>query len=40
MDHVFSVIRYSLFRSFLFDQTGCPLAGGHARMKLHFKIWG
>ncbi|CAB1073512.1 hypothetical protein D1AOALGA4SA_1871 [Olavius algarvensis Delta 1 endosymbiont] len=21
-------IRYSLFRSFLFDQTGCPLAGG------------
>jgi len=21
-------IRYSLFRSFLSDQTGCPLAGG------------
>ena len=27
-------IRYSLFHSFFFDQTGCPLAGGHARMKL------
>ncbi|CAB1085277.1 hypothetical protein D1AOALGA4SA_12765 [Olavius algarvensis Delta 1 endosymbiont] len=28
-------IRYSLFRSFLLDQTGCPLAGGNALMKHH-----
>ncbi len=28
-------IRHSLFRSFLFDQTGCPLARGSARVKLH-----
>ncbi len=27
-------IRYSLFQSFFSDQTGCPLAGGRARMKL------
>ncbi|CAB1078847.1 hypothetical protein D1AOALGA4SA_6570 [Olavius algarvensis Delta 1 endosymbiont] len=33
-------IRYSLFRSFLSDQSGCPLAGGHALMKLHSKfVW-
>ncbi|CAB1074130.1 hypothetical protein D1AOALGA4SA_2058 [Olavius algarvensis Delta 1 endosymbiont] len=25
--------------SFLFDQTGFPLAGGRARVKLHFKSW-
>ena len=27
-------VRCSMFISFLFDQTGCPLAGGRARMKL------
>jgi hypothetical protein len=28
-------IRYSLFQSFYSDQTGCPLAGGRARMELN-----
>ncbi|CAB1069441.1 hypothetical protein D1AOALGA4SA_680 [Olavius algarvensis Delta 1 endosymbiont] len=31
-------IRYSLFRSFLSDQTDCPLAGGRALMKLQENI--
>jgi hypothetical protein len=33
-------VRCSMFISFLFDRTGCPLAGGRARMKLHSKfVW-
>jgi hypothetical protein len=31
-------IRYSLFQSFYSDQTGCPLAGGRARVKLHPQV--
>jgi hypothetical protein len=31
-------IRYSLFQSFYSDQTGCPLAGGRAHMKLDYKV--
>ncbi|CAB1075489.1 hypothetical protein D1AOALGA4SA_3309 [Olavius algarvensis Delta 1 endosymbiont] len=30
-------IRYSLFKSFFYDQTGCPLARGSAIVKLHRK---
>ncbi|CAB1077473.1 hypothetical protein D1AOALGA4SA_5260 [Olavius algarvensis Delta 1 endosymbiont] len=37
-------IRYSLFRSFFFDQTGCPLAGGcrscETTQKRRFQVSG
>ncbi|CAB1078768.1 hypothetical protein D1AOALGA4SA_6499 [Olavius algarvensis Delta 1 endosymbiont] len=32
-------VRCSTFISFISDQTGCPLAGGRALMKLQFKCW-
>jgi len=31
-------VRCSTFIRFFSDQTGCPLAGGRALMKLHFKF--